>query len=126
VEAPLFPRYLFVRADEGRSSRGVAFAPGVVHLVRFTEEPAVVPDKVIAELRTREGADGLVDLDSGQGAASRFKAGDRVCIEDGALCEQVGLFHSRVDAERVFILLTLLGRDVRTIVNARSLRVADR
>ena len=126
VEAPLFPRYLFVQADEGRSSRGVAFAPGIVSLVRFGEQPSVVPDAVIAELRAREGADGLVDLDNGKGASSRFQPGQRVRIEDGAMCEQVGLFQARVDTERVIILLTLLGRDVRAVVNARTLRAADR
>lgn len=127
VEAPLFPHYLFLRADfAGQSARAVAFAPGIVNLVRFGEHPAVVRNSVIAEIRAREGADGLIDLDNGKGAASRFQAGDRVLIEEGALCAQVGLFQTRVDAERVFILLNLLGRDVRAIVNARSLRAADR
>lgn len=123
VEAPLFPRYLFVRADfEDRSARGIAFAPGVVHLVRFGEAPAVVADAVIAEIKSREDDSGLVDLDGGRGAASRYQSGDRVRIEEGALCDQVGLFQAKVDAERVIILLNLLGRDVRAVVRAQALR----
>lgn len=126
IQAPLFPRYLFVRADfEDRTSRGISFAKGVEHLVGFGDGPSVVPDRVIAEIKAREGLDGLVDLDDGRGAASRYQPGERVLIEEGALCAQVGLFQSKVDAERVIILLNLLGRDVRAVVNVHTLRRAE-
>lgn len=126
IQAPLFPRYLFVRADlSERSARGIIFARGVESLVRFGEEPATVPDHVIAELKGRQGTDGLIDLDEGQGASSRFQAGQRVHIDGGALCGQVGLFQTKVDAERVIILLNLLGRDVRAVINANALCRAE-
>ena len=80
---------------------------------------------VTPELKAREGIDGLVDLDGGLGASSRYQPGERVLIEEGALCAQVGLFQTKVDAERVIILLKLLGRDVRAIVNANALRRAE-
>ena len=127
IEAPLFPRYLFVRADfEERAAAGASYAPGIVQLVRFGESPAVVPDRVVAELREREGENGLIDLDNGNGVASRFQAGDLVRIDEGTLCDRVGLFQTRVDAERVYILLNLLGRDVRIAVNANTLSAASK
>ena len=122
VAAPLFPRYLFVRADlAARGARVITFAPGVSHLVSFGAGPVPVPDAVIAELRSHEGEDGLVEVTWGKGAASAYRAGERVRIHEGALCDQVGLFQCRLDAERVVILLELLGRAVPVRVAARAL-----
>ena len=124
--APLFPRYLFVRADlEERGARGIEFARGVSHLVGFGAGPTPVPERVIAELRAREGADGLVDLDDRQGAASRYHSGDRVRIAEGALLDSVGLFQRRLDRERVIVLLELLGRQTQVRVAAAVLERAD-
>ena len=126
VEAPLFPRYLFVRADlETRGTRPVASAPGVQSLVSFGGVPGRVPEAVIAELHGHEGDDGLVDVNSGHGAASRYRRGERVRIEEGALCDSVGLFQCREDDRRVVILLELLGRFVRVRVPAAALARAD-
>ena len=44
----LFPRYLFIRIDPHRSNIApVRSTRGVVGLVRFGGQPAVVPDEVI-------------------------------------------------------------------------------
>ena len=124
--APLFPRYLFVRADlEERGARAIGFARGVSHLVAFGAGPAPVPHKVITELRAREDGAGLIDLDDRQGAASRYHSGDRVRIAEGALLDSVGLFQRRLDRERVIVLLELLGRQTRVRVAAQALERAD-
>ena len=126
VEAPLFPRYLFVRADFAtHSARSVATAPGVESLVRFGGVPGRVPAAVIAELRAHENRDGLIDIDFGRGAASRYRRGERVRIEEGALCNSVGLFQCREDDRRVVILMELLGRFVRVRVPAAALARAE-
>ena len=126
IQAPLFPRYLFLRADfDERTRNGAAYAPGIVQLVRFGEHPAIVSDRVVAELRARESDNGIIDLDNGQGSASRFQPGQWVRIEEGALIDQIGLFQTRIDAERVYILLNLLGRDVRVAVDANALIRAE-
>lgn len=126
VEAPLFPRYLFLRANfDERTPGGAAYAPGIVQLVRFGENPAVVPDRIVEELRARAGENGVIDLDNGRGSAARFQPGQRVRVEEGALVDQVGLFQTRIDAERVYILLNLLGRDVRVAIDARTLNRAE-
>ncbi|MDA0654164.1 MAG: transcriptional activator RfaH [Proteobacteria bacterium] len=122
VRAPLFPRYLFVRADfDLQSARAVTTAPGVQQLIAFGGPPTPVPDAVIAELRAHEGDDGLIDIDRGRGPSSRYRAGERVRVTEGALLDQVGIFQCREDRQRAVILLELLGRAVRVRVAARSL-----
>ena len=122
VRAPLFPRYLFIRADlEERGAHSIVYAPGVQSLVSFSGPPALVPDSVISEMRTHEDTDGLIDIDFGQGAASRFIQGERVRVNRGALLDQVGVFQCREDDHRVVILLKMLGRTVRTRIAADTL-----
>ena len=117
---------MLFRSDfDERTRNGAAYAPGIVQLVRFGEHPAIVPDRVVAELRARESDNGIIDLDNGQGSASRFQPGQWVRIEEGALIDQIGLFQTRIDAERVYILLNLLGRDVRVAVDANALIRAE-
>ena len=53
IAAPLFPRYLFVRADLLRTGRRlISAAPGVVGLVSMALEPAALADTVIEDIRT--------------------------------------------------------------------------
>ena len=50
----LFPRYLFLRLNEGRQSLGpVRFTMGVASVVRFGSKYTIVPDQVIRDLRAR-------------------------------------------------------------------------
>lgn len=117
VAMPLFPRYLFVEADFATGERrAVASAQGVERLVAFGDRPAALPPAVLAEIRGREGPDGYVAL-----AEPGFRRGERVRIAEGALAEQVGLFDCADDGERVVVLLTLLGREVRVRVPGRAL-----
>ena len=122
VSRPLFPRYLFVRADiEAGHRPRVNTAPGVAYLVSFGDRPAVVSDAIIEEIRGREGEDGFIRLGRGQ----KFSEGDRVKVSEGALCDHVGLFQCSTDNERVFILLELLGRQARVKVPLDSLVSGD-
>jgi len=119
VSVPLFPRYLFVRADlEEGGRRAIDSAAGVSHLVAFGGRPAPVADRIIDEIRGREGDDGFVRLAA---LAEDYRCGDRLRIDAGAMCDRVGLFHCRADKERVVILLDLLGRQLRVRVPAEYL-----
>ena len=122
VPRPLFPRYLFVRADIDAGHRPrVNTAPGVAYLVSFGDRPAVVADSIVEEIKSRESEDGFIRLGRGQ----KFLEGDRVKISDGALCDHVGLFQCATDNQRVFILLDLLGRLTRIQVPLDSLVRGD-
>jgi transcriptional antiterminator RfaH len=71
-----------------------------------------VPDQIVAALRAREDERGLVLLD----LRPSFRAGDKICILDGALAGCFGLYEGLKDSERVAVLLNLLGRKVRVTV----------
>jgi transcriptional antiterminator RfaH len=113
VPAPMFPRYLFVALDptQGRwwSIRSTF---GVSNLISFGSRPAVVPPEIIAEIKARQDKKGLVKTHEGCG----FKLGDRVRIINGPLRDLEGLFESPDDEERVIVLLSLLGREVKVRV----------
>lgn len=117
VLRPLFPRYLFVAFDRERERwRPVLSTFGVSRFVGGAEGPEPVPEAVIEGLRARAGADGLFEL-----AAPRPKAGDRVRVAEGPFAELEGVFQAESDAERVMILLRLMGREVRVTVRGADI-----
>jgi transcription antitermination factor NusG len=79
IEA-LFARYLFVGHERGRDTRSVENTRGVQRIVTFGGRLARVPQDVIDEVRSRIGADGLVQLDVAvsplfdRAAAARLRA----------------------------------------------------
>jgi transcriptional antiterminator RfaH len=112
----LFPRYLFVRLREGLQTLGpIRSSTGVADVVRFGSRYAVVPDSIV---------DGLVaraDPESGLhriGLPAGLRPGSPVSIAMGAFDGLKGIFERTEGAERVVILLQLLGRDVLVRVPA--------
>ena len=71
-----------------------------------------VPNGVIEDIQARETEEGYVPV----GAAAGFARGEPVQILSGALSDHVGLFDCPSDEQRVFVLLDLLGRQVRVRV----------
>lgn len=115
VAAPLFSRYLFVNVDLGAQRwRAIQSTFGVSRLVMNGDEPAAVPAGVIGALRAREDDKGFVKLDR----RSAFAPGDKVRVLAGAFTDSLGLFEGLGDRERVSILLDLLGRKVRVMLDA--------
>ena len=113
VPAPLFPRYLFVRMDTGRTQwRPIRSTFGVTDLVCNGNKPAPVPDGIVEAIRRRQNENGYVVVKP----ASSFKKGEAVQIVSGALADHTGLFECATDEERVVLLLELLGRKVRVQV----------
>jgi transcriptional antiterminator RfaH len=104
---PLFPRYLFLRLDEGRQClTPVRSTCGVASVVRFGAQFATVPDAIVDELRARE------DPDSGLHSLclpGRLERGTQVRIDGGAFSGLEGVFERAEGADRVVVLLTLLG-----------------
>lgn len=118
VTRPLFPRYLFVRPppDQALAERYAATAKGVVDLVRMGRSYPTVSNDMIEEIRAREGNDAFVQLER-----SRLKPGQPVRIVAGSLLNHLGIFECRDDAQRVVILVDLLGRQVRARVAAANI-----
>ncbi len=111
--APLFPRYLFVAIDiDNERWRAVQSTRGVQRLICNGETPAAIPDGVIEGVMAREDETGAIRMEP----TPPFAPGEAVRITGGALCDRVGLFDCAADEDRVFILLDLLGRNVRVRV----------
>lgn len=121
VPAPLFPRYLFVGIDlETQRWRSIFSTVGVSRLVCNGDTPTAVAVDIISALKQREDERGFIKLDQ----RPHFRTGDKVRVLDGPLDACLALFESISDNERVTILLDLLGRKVRAVVDVRSIVAA--
>jgi len=121
VPAPLFPRYLFVGFDlDAARWRSIQSTQGVSHLICHGNEPALLPQSVITELRRREDDNGFIRLDR----QPLYAPGDKVRVVDGVFSDSLGLFEGMADRDRVAILLDLLGRKVRVVLDRESVAAA--
>lgn len=114
---PLFPRYLFVRS----SADGLALGPirstrGVSQVLRFGNRTPVVPNAVIADLLARRDDEGFIKLNP-----PNLVPGNRVQVTAGPLCGYQGIFQTHLGAERVRLLIDLLGTPVPLVLPAAQL-----
>jgi len=121
VAAPLFPRYLFVSVDMSvQRWRSIYSTVGVARLVSNGDEPAPVPDGVVEALQGREDTNGFITLEH----RPPFRAGEKIRVLDGAFASCLGLFEGMAERERIAILLDLLGRKVRVVLDAALVAAA--
>jgi transcriptional antiterminator RfaH len=114
VAAPLFPRYLFVSVDTATQRwHSIKSTIGITRLVANGDVPAALPQAIIDGLKRREDASGIIQLEQ----RPRFSSGDKIRVREGAFCDYLGLFEGVSGQERVAILLDLLGRKVRVVVD---------
>lgn len=119
--APLFPRYLFVRLDRTIDNWApIRSTVGVVSLIRFGQQPAPVPDDLIDFLRAREDPEGLHVV-----AATEYRAGARVRITAGGLTGYEGIFVATTSRQRVLVLLDILGKQTRAVIEAGAIEPAS-
>jgi transcriptional antiterminator RfaH len=121
VTAALFPRYLFVQIDmTAQRWRSIHSTVGVSRLVCNGDFPSAIPDPAIASLKLREDVDGFVRLEK----QPVFRTGDKIRVLDGVFADCLGLYEGLKDSDRVAILLDLLGRKVRVMVDEESVAAA--
>ncbi len=121
VARPLFPRYLFVAIDlAAQRWRAIQSTVGVSHLVCWNGRPASVADDVVNALKAREDEGGFVQLTR----RAAFSPGDKVRIVEGAFVDSLALVQGVSDHERVAVLLDLLGRKVRVLIEAELIAAA--
>jgi len=121
VAAPLFPQYVFVEVNiAAQRWRSIQSTIGVSRLVCNGEYPAALDGRIIQGLRNREDARGFVQVER----RMTFKPGDPVLVREGAFASCLGLFEGVTDAERVTILLDLLGRKVRVALDLDFIEAA--
>lgn len=115
-----FPGYLFVSLPH-RSSlwRSVGGTYGVSRIVRFGETPSPVPEGLVEYLKARTGADGAL------GFEDDLKPGDSVRLVGGAFDRIYGRLCSIEPAERVVVLLRLMGREVPVTVPRQTVMACN-
>lgn len=117
VTRPLFPRYFFCRFDLSAGYRAVRYAPDVIDVVSSGEDPAVVADVIIAELKSWAGeAVDVITLGPG------LQPGDLVEITDGPMRGlQAVILRQRSDRDRVAVLLSMLECGAQMIISRTQL-----
>jgi transcriptional antiterminator RfaH len=121
VPAPLFPRYLFIEIDTTiQRWRSIFSTVGVSQLVCTGDTPTPVSDQVVTLLKDREDTAGFIQLDR----RPMFRVGDKIRVLDGVFADCIGLYEGMKDNDRVAILLDLLGRKVRVMVDLESVSAA--
>lgn len=116
---PYFPRYMFLNEDLQKVGlSAIQWVPGLAGFVQFGDIPATVPSAVVHELKQR--------IEAIEAAYARpnekFNPGDPVRITHGPLAGHEGIFDMRLSGgQRAQILLDLLGRLVKTHVDANSI-----
>lgn len=116
---PLFPRYLFLYAiADAQNLSPVRYTKGVLSMVRFGIELAVISDSIIQALKTKIVLDtGLIRIQP-----ITAKAGDKIRIFDGPLAGINGIVQEVNSESRALILMELLGRPTTVEVDAMMLR----
>ncbi|HEX4842260.1 MAG TPA: transcriptional activator RfaH [Limnobacter sp.] len=121
VVEPLFPRYLFVRLEQGVDDFSkLRSTKGCVDLVKFGGKPTPVPNALVDLIAQQASDQGVLDLS----AAQQLDIGTQVRVADGPFEGLVGTIAKQKSADRVLVLLNVLGAEraveVRTIQLERN------
>jgi transcriptional antiterminator RfaH len=110
IEEPMFPGYLFIRIDLARQNcTPIRSTKGVSGFVRFGLEPAPVPDAVVEAVMAKA-------RDKAGEVSPPFKPGDAVNIVAGGFSGLQAIFQAEKGADRVILLLDLLGRNTAVVL----------
>ena len=128
VTGPLFPGYFFAQFDADRDSRLVRFANGVINIVSFGGQPAVVDSSIIEGIRSHcqsfplNSQPSTLFPDTVTIQPSGLQPGDQVEIQTGPFRGFQGVFEREMsDQERVVILLEVLAKTTRVQISREQL-----
>ncbi|WP_396586906.1 transcription termination/antitermination NusG family protein [Bermanella sp. R86510] len=105
-EGPLFPYYLFVKANQELPMGKIRSTRGVLRIVGAKGTPLTASQQLIDELTQR--SEWLWQ----QPAQPEYSPGDRVTINQGCFAELEAIVKTQNSQERVILLLNLLNREV--------------
>ena len=116
---PLFPRYLFLKAiAQHQNLAPVRSTKGVISMVRFGIELAVIPELIINGIKQRMAPEtGLIEI-----KPVKIEVGDKVRVFDGPLAGLNGIVQEKNSETRTLILMELLGRPTKVEVNTLDLQ----
>lgn len=117
MRTALFPGYLFVRLDTDVDRwRSVNGTFGVVKLLCSGDSPLQVPDTFIDGLLARRDETGAIAM-----PVRAFARDEAVQVAAGPFADLFGLFQEMAGPDRVVLLFSLLGRQVRASVPVAEL-----
>jgi len=117
AKRPLFPGYIFIRFDISKGLwRSVNSTYGISQLVSFDRFPAVVPNDVIAQLML------LCDETAKSLPIEDLTSGDQVVLTKGPFSNFLAEVEFIPPNERVWVLMEIMGSQVRVVVEADQLR----
>ena len=117
---PYFPRYLFIQLNTDTDNWApIRSTIGVAQMVRFGGIPAVVPDELITCLKENDDPDGLQKI-----IKRDMSPGDRVEIVSGPFAGYEGIYQQQKSAERVAVLLEIVGKNAALTLSAHDLQLA--
>jgi transcription antitermination factor NusG len=114
VELALFPSYVFVRIGAHQRLR-VLQAPGVVKLVSFNGEPAILPELEINALRN--GLENQLYAEP----HPYLRVGKKVRVVRGPMAGAEGILSRKKDRQRVVISVDVLMRSIAVEVEGADL-----
>ncbi len=111
---PLFPSYMFIELDAGADNwRPIRSTIGVNKMVQFGNSPAMAPVELIELIRSSEDEHGFIPIDP-----DAPKKGDTIQMAEGPLLGAQGIFLEKKGLDRVVVLLDIVGRQTRSVVDA--------
>ena len=118
IQEPLFPRYLFVRLEAGRSNwSAIRSTRGIVRLVEFGDVSARIPATLIASLAEQPTLQKAL-----------FDVGDQLKVIDGPFvgieAELLRLYETPDGEARVMVLMDILTRPQHISLPASAVRKA--
>lgn len=117
---PYFPRYLFIRLNTDTDNWvPIRSTVGVSQMVRFGGVPAVVPDELINCLKENHDPNGLQKL-----IRKDIWPGDKVEIIDGPFAGYKGIYQQDKSADRVAVLLEIVGKNAALTLSVHDLQLA--
>ncbi len=115
-----FSRYLFISLDKETGNWApIRSTVGVAGMVRFGGMPAEVPAIMIDNLKGNEDEFGLQSFDK-----KELAHGDKIEIIDGPFEGYQAIFQKMKSAERVSVLLDIVGKNTQVTLSVHELEIA--
>ena len=120
VLGPMFPGYIFARFCRATAARFVASQPGVVGLVRFGEEPAVLTNETIEELKAADPENAC------RSCHPPFVPGQQIIIREGPFAGMEAEYVAELKGgERALLFLDYLQRRINLMTDITKLEAAS-
>lgn len=116
---PYFPGYIFVSVERGSAPwRAIRSTQGITRIISFGAEPTPVPPKIVSGLQQACDAECCIV------SRSDLAAGARVRIKQGPFTNFIGRVEHSTPEQRVWILLDVMGRATRVLLQRGDVRLA--